>query len=46
MAVRLKKASSGTRLQLGASVLAAARAVDTHLVKDRLRHFEQVHRTT
>lgn len=45
MAARMKKTSPGTRLQLGASVLAAARAVDTRLVKDRLRRFEQAHRS-
>ncbi len=44
MAVRLKKVSSGSRLQLGLSILAAARTVDTRLVKDRLRKFEQAHR--
>jgi len=44
MAVRLKKVSTGSRLQLGLSVLAAARTVDTSLVKDRLRRFEETHR--
>jgi hypothetical protein len=41
----MKKTSPGTRLQLGASILAAARAVDTRVVKDRLRRFEQAHRS-
>ena len=45
MTVRLKKTSAGTRLQIGASVLAAARAVDTSAVKARLRRFEQTHRS-
>lgn len=45
MAVRLKKTSAGTRLQVGASVLAAARAVDTTAVKERLRRFEQAHKS-
>ena len=44
MAVRMKNTSPGTRLQLGASVLSAARAVDTRLVKERFQRFEQVHR--
>lgn len=43
MATRIK--SPGTRLQLGASVLAAARVVDTTPVQSRLRRFEQVHRS-
>ena len=33
------------RLKLGASVLAAARAVDTRFVTDGLRRFQQVHQT-
>jgi len=41
----VKGTSPGTRLQLGASVLAAARAVDTSAVKARLRRFEQAHRS-
>jgi hypothetical protein len=45
MAAQMKKTSPGTRLQLGASILAAARAVDTRVVKDRLRRFEQAHRS-
>src|SRR5438552_14368644 len=45
MAVRMKKTSPGTRLQVGASVLSAARAVDTRLVKDRLGRFERAHRS-
>jgi hypothetical protein len=45
MARRITKGSPGMRLQLGASVLSAARAVDTSLVKDRLARFERVHRT-
>jgi hypothetical protein len=32
------------RLKLGASVLAAARALDTRTIKDGLRRFEQAHR--
>jgi hypothetical protein len=44
MADRTKKARPGMRLQLGASVLAAARALDTRLVKDGLGRFEQAHR--
>jgi hypothetical protein len=44
MAVRMKTTSPGTRLQVGASVLAAARGVDTRLVDDRLKRFEQAHR--
>ena len=45
MAARIKGTSPGTRLRLGASVLAAARAVDTSAVKARLRRFEQAHRS-
>src|SRR2546427_960894 len=41
----IKKGSPGMRLELGASVLSAARAVDTRLVKDRLDRFAGVHRT-
>src|SRR5436309_11518353 len=44
MAARMKKTSPGTRLQVGAAVLSAARAVDTRLVKARLGRFERVHR--
>jgi hypothetical protein len=44
MATR-RKSSPGTPLQLGASVLSAARLVDTRLVKDRLGRFVQMHRT-
>ena len=40
-----KKRSPGMRLQRGASVLSAAEAVDTRLVKDRLTSFERVHRS-
>ena len=43
MAARMKKTSPGTRLQVGAAVLSAARAVDTRLVKARLGRFERVH---
>ena len=35
----------GGRLQIGGAVLAAARAVDTRLVKARLTAFEQAHRS-
>ncbi len=45
MATRSRVTSPGLRLQIGASVLSAARAVDTHLVKDRLDRFARVHRT-
>ena len=45
MANRVSKVGPGMRLQLGASVLSAARAVDTRLVKARLGRFERVHRT-
>ena len=45
MATRLRTTSPGLRLQIGASVLSAARAVDTRLVKDRLGRFERVHRS-
>jgi hypothetical protein len=45
MTRRTNFGSPGVRLQLGASVLSAARAVDTSLVKDRLGRFERVHRT-
>jgi hypothetical protein len=45
MATSVKYKSPGTRLQLGASVLTAAKAVDTRLVKDRLQLFEHVHRS-
>jgi hypothetical protein len=41
----MKKTSPGTRLDVGASVLAAARAIDTRPVQDRLRRFEQAHRS-
>src|SRR5258706_14031499 len=37
MAARMKKTRPGTRLQLGAPVLAAARALDTRAVKERLQ---------
>ena len=43
MAAR-KGTSPGTRLQLGASVLTAARAVDTTAVEVRLQRFDQAHR--
>lgn len=45
MAARLRTTSPGLRLQLGGSVLSAARAVDTRLVKDRLGRFARMHRT-
>ena len=45
MPARIKKTNPGMRLQLGASVLSAARAVDTRLVKARLARFERVHRS-
>jgi hypothetical protein len=41
----MKTGSPGLRLEVGASVLSAARAVDTRLVKDRLGRFERVHRS-
>jgi hypothetical protein len=44
MAARTKKARPGMKLKLGASVLAAARALDTRLVKDGLARFQQAHR--
>ena len=44
MATR-RKSSPGMRLRLGASVLSAARLVDTRLVKERLGRFEEMHRT-
>src|SRR5207237_841858 len=47
MATRVKtnnpKNSPGMRLQLGASILSAARGVDTRLVKIRLGRFERTH---
>lgn len=43
MTARTKKARPGMRLELGTSVLAAARAVDTRLVERRLRRFELAH---
>src|SRR5258705_2360139 len=46
MAARIKKTTSpGTRLQIGATVLDGARAVDTRLVRDCLQRFEQAHRS-
>ena len=45
MVARHKKARPGMRLKLGASVLAAARAVDTRTVRKGLRRFEQAHRS-
>lgn len=44
MATQMNTARPGFRMQLGASVLAAARAVDTTLVKERLKRFEQAHK--
>ena len=44
MATRVRTTSPGLRLQIGASVLSGARAVDTRLVKARLESFERVHR--
>ncbi len=41
---QMQKGSPGMRLQLGASVLSAARAVDTRLVRARLGRFERQHR--
>lgn len=43
MAVRLNKVSSGSRTQVGATVLAAAHLADTRLVKERLDRFQQAH---
>ena len=43
MTRQTQKTSPGMRLQLGASVLSAARAVDTRLVKARLGRFERAH---
>src|SRR5689334_15362983 len=43
MANQMKR--PGMRFQRGASVLSAAAAVDTRLVKDRLASFEKVHRS-
>jgi len=43
MIARVKKSSPKQRLQLGASVLSAARVVDTRPVKERLERFERVH---
>jgi hypothetical protein len=45
MAARMKRTSPGTRLELGATVLAGARGADTSPVEDRLRRFEQAHRS-
>ena len=45
MARKLQGTSPGMRLQLGASVLAAARAVDTRLVEARLATFDRAHRS-
>jgi len=45
MALRLRKSGPGMRLQLGSSLLAAAREVDTRLVKDRLQRFADAHRS-
>ena len=45
MATRTRGTSPGMRLQLGASVLSAARAIDTKLVKARLERFERAHRS-
>src|SRR5436309_2391929 len=44
MARSKRKNGSGTRLQIGAGVLSAARAIDTRLVKGRLGRFERAHR--
>ena len=44
MALSKRKNGSGTRLQIGAGVLSAARAIDTQLVKGRLGRFERAHR--
>jgi hypothetical protein len=44
MAVRLTRSGSGSRLQFGASVLAAARSIDTRPVKERLQRFAQAQR--
>jgi hypothetical protein len=44
MARSKRKNGSGTRLQIGAGVLSAARAIDTRLVKGRLERFERAHR--
>jgi len=45
MAIRTIGTSPGARVQAGASVLAAAKAVDTRLVKGRLAAFERAHRS-
>lgn len=45
MAVRLTRSGSGSRLQFGASVLAAARSIDTAPVKERLQRFAQAQRS-
>ena len=44
MAAKMKKTSPGTRLEVGATVLAGARGADTSAVADRLERFEQAHR--
>ena len=44
MARSKRKNGSGTRLQIGAGVLSAARAIDTRPVKGRLGRFERAHR--
>ncbi len=43
MANLMKRTSPGVRLQLGASVLTAAKTLDTRSVKERLDRFEHVH---
>ena len=45
MSRKVQGTSPGMRLQLGASVLAAARAVDTRLVEARLASFDRAHRS-
>lgn len=44
MAVRLTRSGAGSRIQFGASVLAAARSIDTQPVKERLQRFAQAQR--
>ena len=45
MSRKVQSTSPGMRLQLGVSVLAAARAVDTRLVEARLASFDRAHRS-
>src|SRR4051812_21509180 len=43
MITRTRRSSPEKRIQLGASVLSAARVVDTRSIQDRLERFERVH---